>query len=62
MTAELDCERYKIVVDVNLGEFKGQGIKVASKSVWDTTTDTYASANFRNVFIIDFRELCFVLQ
>ncbi|KAI8909056.1 Tctex-1 family-domain-containing protein [Gorgonomyces haynaldii] len=45
---KLDCPRYKIVVDVNVGEFKGQGIKVASRAVWDTTTDTYASASFKN--------------
>ncbi|OAJ43530.1 hypothetical protein BDEG_26883 [Batrachochytrium dendrobatidis JEL423] len=44
----LELDRYKIVVDVNVGEFKGQGIKVASRAVWDTTTDSYASASFKN--------------
>ncbi|KAI8826262.1 Tctex-1 family-domain-containing protein [Fimicolochytrium jonesii] len=41
---KLDYERYKIMVDVTIGEFKGQGIQVASRAVWDTTTDSYASA------------------
>lgn len=45
----LECDRYKLLVDVHIGEFKGQGIKVASRAVWDTTTDTYASASFKNV-------------
>ncbi|KAH6572443.1 hypothetical protein BASA50_000181 [Batrachochytrium salamandrivorans] len=45
---KLEMDRYKIVVDVNIGEFKGQGIKVASRAVWDTTTDSYTSASFRN--------------
>ncbi|KAJ3334345.1 Transcription factor iws1 [Blyttiomyces sp. JEL0837] len=43
-----DFDRYKLVVDVTIGEFKGQGIKVASRALWDTTTDSYASASFRN--------------
>ena len=45
---KLDFPRYKFVVDVTLGEFKGQGIRTGSRCVWDTTTDTYASASFRN--------------
>eukprot|EP00842_Homolaphlyctis_polyrhiza_P005571 jgi/Hompol1/6014/HPOL_004809-RA len=46
---KLEFDRYKIIVDVNMGEFKGQGIKVASRAVWDTTTDSYSSASFKNV-------------
>ncbi|KAJ3215537.1 Tctex1 domain-containing protein 3 [Clydaea vesicula] len=45
---KFEFDRYKYVVDVNIGEFKGQGIKVASRCVWDTTTDSYASSSFRN--------------
>ncbi|KAI9190756.1 Tctex-1 family-domain-containing protein [Polychytrium aggregatum] len=48
LQAELEFERYKFVVDVTIGEFKGQGIRVASRAVWDATTDSYASASFRN--------------
>ena len=50
---ELGYERYKIVVQVDVGEFKGQGIKLASRCVWDTTTDTWASGSFKNVRIAD---------
>ncbi|KAJ3247515.1 Tctex1 domain-containing protein 3 [Chytriomyces hyalinus] len=45
---KLEYDRYKIVVDVSIGEFKGQGIRVASRCLWDTTTDTYTSASFKN--------------
>ena len=45
----LEIERYKYIVDVQIGEFKGQGIKVGSRAMWDTTTDTFASGSFRNV-------------
>lgn len=47
---ELNYERYKIVIQVEIGEFKGQGIKVGSRALWDVTTDTFASGSFRNVF------------
>jgi hypothetical protein len=50
---ELNYERYKIVVQIEIGEHKGQGVKVASRCIWDTTTDTWASGNFRNVFLIN---------
>ena len=46
---DLEFDRYKIVVQVDIGEFKGQGIKIASRALWDTNTDTYASSSFKNV-------------
>ncbi|KAL7746783.1 hypothetical protein RI367_007829 [Sorochytrium milnesiophthora] len=45
---KLPLERYKYVVDVNIGEFKGQGIRVASRALWDASTDSYTSASFKN--------------
>lgn len=45
---KLEYERYKVVVDVTLGEFKGQGIRVASRCLWDMSVDSYASASFKN--------------
>ncbi|KAL3899688.1 MAG: hypothetical protein SGCHY_001862 [Lobulomycetales sp.] len=45
---KLGIERYKYVVDVTLGEYKGQGVRIASRCVWDTSTDSYASSSFRN--------------
>jgi hypothetical protein len=60
-TKKLECDRYKIVVDVNVGEFKGQGIKVASRGVIDTTTDTYASSNFKNVLMFNIQATIFAV-
>jgi hypothetical protein len=46
---EMEYERYKFVVHVEIGEFKGQGVKVGSRALWDVSTDTFASGSFRNV-------------
>ncbi|KAJ3319599.1 Tctex1 domain-containing protein 2, partial [Gonapodya sp. JEL0774] len=48
---KLNFDRYKLVVEVNIGEFKGQGVRSASRMIADTTTDSYASASFRNASI-----------
>ncbi|KAJ3215925.1 hypothetical protein HDU67_010156 [Dinochytrium kinnereticum] len=45
---KLEFERYKYVVEVTIGEFKAQGIRVASRALWDTATDSFASASFKN--------------
>eukprot|EP00904_Undaria_pinnatifida_P013628 jgi/Undpi1/9396/HiC_scaffold_27.g11853.m1 len=44
----LNVPRYKIVVQVTIGEMKDQGVRVASRCLWDTATDNYASVNFKN--------------
>lgn len=41
--------RYKIVVQTTVGQMKDQGIRIASRCLWDPTTDNYASCNFKNV-------------
>ena len=41
--------RYKIVVQVALGEMREQGVRVASRCLWDPVTDNHASAAFTNV-------------
>ena len=46
---ELNYDRYKIVVDVTIGEVKGQGVRCASRCLWDTETDSYATGTFKNV-------------
>ena len=45
------CEipRYKIIVQVTLGQMKDQGVRVASRALWDTATDNYASVEYANV-------------
>mmetsp|Transcript_27658 Transcript_27658/g.35953 ORF Transcript_27658/g.35953 Transcript_27658/m.35953 type:complete len:134 (+) Transcript_27658:115-516(+) len=40
--------RYKIIVQVTLGQIRDQGVRVASRCLWDTATDNYASVNYRN--------------
>ena len=42
--------RYKFIVQCVIGESKGQGIRVASKCLWDVNFDNYASYTFQKVF------------
>eukprot|EP00588_Corethron_pennatum_P013766 CAMPEP_0194271588 /NCGR_PEP_ID=MMETSP0169-20130528/5334_1 /TAXON_ID=218684 /ORGANISM="Corethron pennatum, Strain L29A3" /LENGTH=148 /DNA_ID=CAMNT_0039013967 /DNA_START=79 /DNA_END=525 /DNA_ORIENTATION=- len=44
----LNLRRYKIVVQLTMGQRKDQGVRIASRCLWDTTTDNYASASFQN--------------
>ncbi|KAM3129117.1 hypothetical protein pb186bvf_018753 [Paramecium bursaria] len=43
--------RYKLCCQVYAGEIKGQGVKVTSKCLWDTTWDNYASYQYTNEFM-----------
>lgn len=45
---EFNFDRYKFVVDVTICEAKNQGFRVASRCLWDLTTDSCASASFKN--------------
>lgn len=45
---ELKMPRYKLGVQVILGELKGQGFRLASKSLWDPKFDNWASYTFTN--------------
>ncbi len=49
---EMTIPRYKIVVQVTLGEMRNQGIRVASKCLWDADSDNYASYSFQNVSLV----------
>ncbi|XP_034387083.1 tctex1 domain-containing protein 2 isoform X1 [Cyclopterus lumpus] len=42
-------DRYKLVVQVVIGEQRGQGVKMSSRSLWDADTDNYAEDVFMNV-------------
>lgn len=49
--SEIKCltvPRYKIVVQVTIGQMKDQGVSVASRCLWDITFDNYTSVNFTN--------------
>ncbi|XP_068176464.1 dynein light chain Tctex-type protein 2B [Antennarius striatus] len=39
-------DRYKLVVQVVLGEQRGQGVKMSSRCLWDADTDNYAEDVF----------------
>ena len=41
-------DRYKIVCQIVLGQNKQQGARVASRCLWDTSTDGFASDYFEN--------------
>lgn len=45
---ELSLPRYKIVVQVSIGEQKGQGVRMGTRCFWDGDTDSYASETFSN--------------
>ncbi|GAB4823417.1 hypothetical protein N2152v2_010463 [Parachlorella kessleri] len=42
----LGYERYKLVVQCELGEKKGQAVNIVSRCLWDTNTDGFASETF----------------
>ncbi len=54
---EMRIPRYKIVVQAILGEMKDQGVRVASKCLWDADSDNYASYSYRNVRLLPVRLL-----
>eukprot|EP00927_Polykrikos_kofoidii_P052560 TRINITY_DN46431_c0_g1_i1.p2 TRINITY_DN46431_c0_g1~~TRINITY_DN46431_c0_g1_i1.p2 ORF type:complete len:127 (-),score=30.85 TRINITY_DN46431_c0_g1_i1:69-449(-) len=45
---DLSLPRYKIVVQVAIGEQKGQGVRMGSRCFWDQDTDSYASETWSN--------------
>jgi len=46
---EMELPRYKIVVQVVLGEVRAQTVRVASRCLWDAEADNYASYSYSNV-------------
>jgi hypothetical protein len=44
----LGYERYKLVVQVTIGQKTGQAMRIVSRCLWDTTTDNFASEYFEN--------------
>ena len=45
---QLNYKRYKIVCFVTIGELRGQGLHVASRCIWDSEKDNYATASYEN--------------
>ncbi|NXX56853.1 TC1D2 protein, partial [Scopus umbretta] len=42
-------DRYKMVVQVVIGEQRGEGVNMAARCFWDADTDSYAHDVFMNV-------------
>ena len=42
----LNIPSYKIIVQTVIGEISGQGVRVASKCLWDDSTDNLASYTY----------------
>jgi len=49
LKSDLKLERYKFVVQVVIGEQKGEGVRMGCRCFWDSDTDSYAQAAFMNV-------------
>jgi hypothetical protein len=47
----LKMPRYKLIVQVTIGQNKDQGVHIASRCLWDTSTDNYASCQYKNSHI-----------
>jgi hypothetical protein len=46
--AALELPRYKYVVQVVVGENKGEGARVSTRCMWDPATDALATESFTN--------------
>ena len=47
----LSAKRYKLIVQVTLGQRKDQGVRITSRCLWDTQTDNYATCSYKNDYI-----------
>ena len=48
LKSELELPRYKFVVQVVIGEQRGEGVRMGCRCFWDAETDGYGEATFRN--------------
>jgi len=45
---DLELPRYKFVVQVVVGEQRGEGVRMGCRCFWDADTDNYAEESYRN--------------
>ncbi|KAM4772185.1 dynein light chain Tctex-type protein 2B [Rhinophrynus dorsalis] len=48
---DMGFDRYKMVVQVVIGEQRGEGVKMAARCFWDADTDNYAEDIFMNEYL-----------
>ncbi|KAI8917569.1 Tctex-1 family-domain-containing protein [Powellomyces hirtus] len=49
---ELDLPRYKYIVNVVIGEMRGEGVRMGCRCFWDADTDNVAQDTFINVNLV----------
>lgn len=49
VAAEMNLPRYKYVVQVVIGEQRGEGVRMGSRCFWDSETDNVANETYVNV-------------
>jgi tctex1 domain-containing protein 2 len=51
---ELGYNRYKLIVQTTVGQRLGQTIRILSRALWNTKTDSFASINYESnsMFIV----------
>ena len=49
VTGSLGVPRFKVVVQTTVGQLADQGVRIASRCLWDVSTDNYATASYKNV-------------
>lgn len=42
------CNYFRFVVQVSIGEQKGQGVRVVNRCFWDFETDNLATVTYKN--------------
>ena len=47
----LNVPCYKIIVQSVIGQVEGQGVRLASKCLWDELNDNYASFTYKNAHL-----------
>ncbi|XP_016088442.1 tctex1 domain-containing protein 2-like [Sinocyclocheilus grahami] len=45
---DVGFDRYKLIVQVVIGEQRGEGVKMAARCLWDADTDSFAQDIFMN--------------
>jgi hypothetical protein len=47
-SGKLNIDRYKIIVHCIIGQKQGQGLKMGSKCIWDSSSDSAITASWEN--------------
>ena len=40
--------RYKFLINIIMGEMRGQGVRMGARAIWDADTDNLATGSFMN--------------